>query len=801
MKEQLLISLEAFFAEINTDAVFLLKIRPESASASVLISFPDRLVAPGYHFPIAVMSDRIPLMERNQEKIGTLLPVSLQMTLPSPPRAALFVPLDSEERGILLIWCAVDPPLDVEKQILSERGIVSLYCMLDHDRQMEALIAGYDAACSALKQAVVIIDHIHLTVIANQSAVGLLDLPDEKVSLHLLSKALGKLQHRVINKATIEEIVTCLKINPQEIIKDSIWKFAGEPSHLRVSSWFFDRNTISGRIWVFDDVSSIMTALEMSEKAHHAEATALKQSQLSENRLKLATDLAGMGIYTVNFIDGTIAWDERICKIMQLPQTVPADAVPVDFWISRIHPDDVERTKALIQETRSKSRKYCNEYRILLPDGSIRHIQSHGIIQDDANGRPIRLIGVKQDITRLREDEAALKTLWTAIEQGPVSVVITDADTAIQYVNPKFTEVNGYTPDEVIGKKSDILKSGLTEISVYESLWSSLQKGLPWCGEFVNKRKNGEVFHEEAFISPIFDNRHQLMQYVAVKNDITRRKAHERELMETHANLTDAYKQINESMSAAASIQQALIPLGNRDFRGIRHVKFSIPHQFVTGDVINIIKIDETHLAFYILDVSGHGIPAALLATTLSIVLQPSANFFDPIRSPSSVFPFYRITPPNEVVTELNRRFFSDHLPVQYFTMIYGVINTETYSGSMIQAGHPRAIQQALDGTFTIIDNAGLPVGMIPDETYENIPFTLMAGDRIFFYSDGITECESPDGEMFGEERLLELIRNERESSIEEIIGTIQRVLKDFRGKAFYDDDISLLIIERPSES
>ena len=797
MKGQLIDSLESFLSENKTDAGILLKIRPESAEAVVLISFPGGLLQPGYDFPISVMPERVPILERDNRKLGAFLPVSLLMVLPSPPRAALFARFDSEEYGILLIWCSDVPPDDVEHRVLLRKEMVSLSRMLDHDRQIDALIAGYDTAFSVLRQAIVIIDYIHLTVTVNKSASSLLDLPDEKVSVQVLSQAFGKLHDRVINKTAMQEILTTMKMNPQANIKDSIWMLAGEPSHLRVSSWFFDRNSISGRIWVFDDVSFIMTALEMSEQAFHSEAIALKQSKLSETRLKMATDLAGIGAYSMNFDDNTLEWDERVCEMMQLPETVPADAVPFDFLVSRIHPDDVERTMAMIQDARNNNSKYYNEYRIILPDGSIRHIQSHGIIENDAHGRQTGLSGVKLDITRLRQDEAALKTLWTAIEQAPVSVVITDADTVIQYVNPKFTEVNGYTPEEAVGKKTNILKSGLTDISVYASLRKSLLNGLSWCGEFVNKRKNGEIFHEEAYISPIFDNKHELIQYVAVKNDISLRKMHERELQETHANLTAAYNQIHESLLAAASIQKALIPLENSDFRTIRHGKFSIPCQFVTGDVINIIKIDDTHLAFYILDVSGHGLPAALLATTLSILLQPSANFFDPIRRHSSVSPFYNVTPPDEVAHELNKRFFNDRFSVQYFTMIYGVIDTETYTGSMIQAGHPRAIQQALDGTVTIIDNAGLPVGMIPNETYENIPFTLLPGERLFFYSDGITECVSPDGEMFGEDRLLELIRKERESTIEEIIGNIQSVMIDFRGSSVFEDDLSLLIIER----
>ena len=558
MKEQLFNSLENFFAEINTDAAFLLKIHPESAETEVLITFPCGLLERRHRFPIAATPSRALVLERNREKLAALLPVSLLMILPSSPRAALFVRIDSEEHCVLLIWCSVDPPDDVESRILIQKEMISLSRILEHDRDAEALLTGFGVTFSVIKQAIVIIDHIRLRATVNQAAISLLDLPAERVSLRVLSEALGKLQDRVTNKAAVQEIITCLNMNPQAIIKDSIWKFAGEPSHLRVSSWFFDRNMISGRIWVFDDVSEIMAALEMSEKARQAEAIALKQSQLSEKRLRLATDLAGLGTFTLNFDDNTIACDKRIGEIIQHPETVPSTAIPFDCWMSQLHPDDAERTRTLIQDVRINNSAYHNEYRIILPDGSLRYIQSNGIIEHNAHGLQERLFGVHQDITGLKRNEVALNTLWMAIQQSPVSVVITDIDTVIQYVNPNFTEVTGYTSADVVGKKTNILKSGLTEISVFESLWSTLLNGQGWSGEFINRRKNGELFYEEAYISPVFDSNHNAVQYVAVKLDITARKMQGRELQEIYANLSTAYNVIQDKSNELEALYNGL---------------------------------------------------------------------------------------------------------------------------------------------------------------------------------------------------------------------------------------------------
>lgn len=131
-----------------------------------------------------------------------------------------------------------------------------------------------------------------------------------------------------------------------------------------------------------------------------------------------------------------------------------------------------------------------------------------------------------------------LLTLYTAIEQSPISVVIADADANIQYVNPHFTEVTGYSAAEAVGQNPRILQSGQTPRETFTDLWDTLTKGLVWHGEFINKRKNGELYWEEAHIAPIKDAAGCVSQYVCMKLDITRRKQMKAELHEKHNLLT-----------------------------------------------------------------------------------------------------------------------------------------------------------------------------------------------------------------------------------------------------------------------
>ena len=137
-----------------------------------------------------------------------------------------------------------------------------------------------------------------------------------------------------------------------------------------------------------------------------------------------------------------------------------------------------------------------------------------------------------REITQLKKSQADLSKLFQAIQQSPTSVVITDRNGNIEYVNPKFTEVTGYTQAEVIGQNPRVLKSGHTDPDLYSDLWSTISTGGVWRGEFLNKKKNGELFWELASIAPVWQG-DTVAYYVAVKEDITERKQMEDQLRQS----------------------------------------------------------------------------------------------------------------------------------------------------------------------------------------------------------------------------------------------------------------------------
>ena len=127
-------------------------------------------------------------------------------------------------------------------------------------------------------------------------------------------------------------------------------------------------------------------------------------------------------------------------------------------------------------------------------------------------------------LEEIRKNELRLNLLSSAIEHSPTSVIITDADSAIEYVNPHFTIETGYASEEVIGKRPDFLQSGQITEETYQVMWQTLLRGEVWSGELLNRRKDGEVYWEEAHIAPVKDAAGKTRHYVAVKVDVSERK-------------------------------------------------------------------------------------------------------------------------------------------------------------------------------------------------------------------------------------------------------------------------------------
>lgn len=271
----------------------------------------------------------------------------------------------------------------------------------------------------------------------------------------------------------------------------------------------------------------------------------------------------------------------------------------------------------------------------------------------------------------------------------------------------------------------------------------------------------------------------------------------ERDLGERNKKLSEAYSVISKDLETAARMQKSLLPDVSLTISGFIFDWIFCPCSFVAGDIFNFFNLDEDHICFYMLDVAGHGVSAAMLSVTLSKILTPSHQISHPLKQFVPDPPHYEITPPAMVMREFNERFQDDNDAMQYFTMIYGVIDAKSDILRITQAGHPPPIYIQRGTKATFIGSGGYPVGMIADADYEEQMIDFKAGDRLFIYSDGVTECTNIKKEQFSEEYLVEVLEEWKNLPLNELLSRLETGLINWKGSRDYEDDVTLLAIER----
>jgi len=212
-----------------------------------------------------------------------------------------------------------------------------------------------------------------------------------------------------------------------------------------------------------------------------------------------------------------------------------------------IHPMDVAKITENLPTFISTKKGWENwEIKWIHKDGSYRYLESNSIPILNDNGELKGFRGVDRDITQRKNTEKEALKLSTIVEQSANTIVITDLNGNIEYTNPKFTEVTGYTAAEALGQNPRILNSSLQPKIFYKQLWETIKAGNIWKGEFQNKTKKGKLFWEQTTISPIKDKNGDIINFVAIKEDITKLKENEQILKTQNEELHLIGNQLSE---------------------------------------------------------------------------------------------------------------------------------------------------------------------------------------------------------------------------------------------------------------
>ncbi|KAA2315430.1 fused response regulator/phosphatase [Pseudooceanicola sediminis] len=266
-------------------------------------------------------------------------------------------------------------------------------------------------------------------------------------------------------------------------------------------------------------------------------------------------------------------------------------------------------------------------------------------------------------------------------------------------------------------------------------------------------------------------------------------------IRQTVDKLQAAHDSIDSDLIEAKKLQQSLVRERYRDF-GLAKVSLLLRSAGrVGGDLVGYYPINARCFGCFAIDVSGHGITSALMTARLAGYLSsavPEHNVAIQALGDGSYVP----RPLAEVARHLNDLVLSEVRTEHYFTMVLAHVSLIDGSVRLVQAGHPHPVVQRANGTIEEIGQGGVPVGLLPDVTFEEVAVTLEPGDRLLIQSDGIVECPDASGALLGEKGLFEFLNDLRDVAGAPLLEAILWKLGDYAGADEFPDDISAVLVE-----
>lgn len=243
-------------------------------------------------------------------------------------------------------------------------------------------------------------------------------------------------------------------------------------------------------------------------------------------------------------------------------------------------------------------------------------------------------------------------------------------------------------------------------------------------------------------------------------------------------------KALNEDLYAATIIQQSLLPPPNLNVpKNISVDWICHPSELIGGDICNISPIENSQSVIaYILDVSGHGVPSAMVTVSVTQYLQQWQILNNP-------------TSPKHAITQLNQEYPYEKFNM-FSTIFYMILNSQNGKLSYSNAGHPPAVYLSCERPFKLLPTTGPMVGVDLNSFFDEQEEMLQAGDKVIMYTDGITEYRNDKGEFYGSEQLFTLLEMHKFQPVSEIILRVKQSLKEFGNGQAPLDDISILGVE-----
>jgi len=271
----------------------------------------------------------------------------------------------------------------------------------------------------------------------------------------------------------------------------------------------------------------------------------------SNERYDIVAKATSDTIWDWKIEDDSIIWNKGIYGVFGYQKEDVGSTSK--WWFDRIHPEDsLKMSVKLYSFLEQKTEKWQDEYRFQCADGSYKYVFDRGFLVKDANGKPLRMIGAIQDVTKQKEEEQRLRLLETVITQSKDAVMITDIDTSksvipnIIFVNSAFTDITGYPADEVIGKSPEILFGEKSDILEFDKLRTAVQEYKECFIETISYKKSGEEFWINFSMIPVTDKEGEHSHWISIQRDVTVEKEREKEREQLIRELTQNNKDLKQ---------------------------------------------------------------------------------------------------------------------------------------------------------------------------------------------------------------------------------------------------------------
>ena len=525
-------------------------------------------------------------------------------------------------------------------------------------------------------------------------------------------------------------------------------------------------------------------------------------SRRNEDQLYLALSSARMGTWDWHLFDHSMHWDERMHALFGL--------APLTFggryerFLELIHAENRQQVAREFAQALERRAEYDGEFRVVWPrDGSLHTLRARSKVYCDKDGEPMGVTGVSWDVSERSQMENALARerflLKTLMDNLPDHIYFKDRESRFIAVNRAMATLFGFEDaSKVLGKTdADLFAPEHAEAALRDEQ-EILRTGQP----LVNmEEKETWPDGRETWVSttklPLQDPDGPIIGTFGLSRDITEKKRAEGKLAALAKELREKNEALEQDLEMARELQQAMLPHryprfphhASKEESAVRFYHFYQPSMSVSGDFFEVLKLSDTSVGVFICDVMGHGVRAALVASTISALVGQLRDY---------------LGDPGELLSRLNRalRATLEYSEVPLFASAFYVLaDLEKGELRYANAGHPNPLRVhcTRDRADTYPLNGskhGPALGLFDDAIYPNSHCELSPHDTLLLFTDGLFEVEGPGGDIYDYRRLLEAVDRRRELPAFQLCHEVIEEVRRFSAGRNFSDDVCLVAME-----